>query len=87
MILHPEKLRFAGIQNVTINLPQCAYKTFPNNNIAESSLDYNDKDNLNLFLEKIDQALCLAVKAHLHKKKFLKMMMENPSGPLWLITG
>ena len=85
MILHPEKLRFAGIQNVTINLPQCAYKTFPNNNIAESSLDYNDKDNLNLFLEKIDQALCLAVKAHLHKKKFLKMMMENPSGPLWQI--
>ncbi|MDD4896489.1 MAG: anaerobic ribonucleoside-triphosphate reductase, partial [Atribacterota bacterium] len=26
MIRHPEKLRFAGIQNVTINLPQCAYR-------------------------------------------------------------
>jgi len=85
MILHPEKLRFAGIQNVTINLPQCAYKTFPKNNISESSLDSNDEDNLKLFFKKIDQALCLAVKAHLQKKIFLKMMMKKPSGPLWQI--
>jgi ribonucleoside-triphosphate reductase len=85
MILHPEKLRFAGIQNVTINLPQCAYKTFPKNNISESSLDLNDEDNLKLFFKKIDQALCLAVKAHLQKKIFLKMMMKKPSGPLWQI--
>ena len=86
MIQYPEKLRFAGIQNVTINLPQCAYKTFPNNNISESSFNLNDEDNLKLFLEKIDQALCLAVSAHLQKKKFLEMMMENPSGPLWQIS-
>jgi len=85
MIQHPEKLRFAGVQNVTINLPQCAYKTFPNNNISESSLNLNDEDNLKLFFVKIDQTLCLAVQAHLQKKKFLKMMMENPSGPLWQI--
>ena len=85
MILHPEKLRFAGIQNVTINLPQCAYKTFPKNNISESSLDLNDEDNLKLFFKKIDQALCLAVKAHSQKKIFLKMMMKKPSGPLWQI--
>ncbi|GAH44633.1 unnamed protein product, partial [marine sediment metagenome] len=38
-----------------------------------------------MFLEKIDQALRLAVKAHLQKKKFLKMMMENSNGPLWQI--
>jgi len=85
MILHPEKLRFAGIQNVTINLPQCAYKAFPKNNISEFSLDLNDEDNLKLFFKKIDQALCLAVKAHLQKKIFLKMMMKKPSGPLWQI--
>jgi len=85
MILHPEKLRFAGIQNVTINLPQCAYKAFSKNNISESSLDLNDEDNLKLFFKKIDQALCLAVKAHLQKKIFLKMMMKKPSGPLWQI--
>jgi len=87
MILHPEKLRFAGIQNVTINLPQCAYKAYPNNKIfgSFSFLDTKNADSIELFLEKIDQALRLAVKAHLQKKKFLKMMMENSNGPLWQI--
>jgi ribonucleoside-triphosphate reductase len=85
MILRPEKLRFAGIQNVTINLPQCAYKTFPNNNVSESFFNYNDEENLKLFFGKIDEALHLAVQAHLQKKKFLRMMMESPSGPLWQI--
>jgi len=85
MILHPEKLRFAGIQNVTINLPQCAYRAFSDNKISEPFLDINNTNSIELFLEKIDQALCLAVKAHLQKKKFLKMMMENPNEPLWQI--
>jgi len=85
MISHPEKLRFAGIQNVTINLPQCAYKAFPNNKIFGYFLDTKNADSIELFLENIDQALHLAVKAHLQKKKFLKMMMENSDGPLWQI--
>ncbi|HER24172.1 MAG TPA: anaerobic ribonucleoside-triphosphate reductase [Candidatus Atribacteria bacterium] len=85
MIKYPEKLRFAGIQNVTINLPQCAYRAFPDNMISGSFHDVKNANVLALFLEKIDQALCLAVRAHLQKKKFLGMMMENPSGPLWQI--
>jgi anaerobic ribonucleoside-triphosphate reductase len=85
MIEHPEKLRFAGIQNVTINLPQCAYRAFPDNKVSGSFLEAKNTDNIALFLEKTDQALCLAVRAHLQKKKFLEMMMETPSGPLWQI--
>jgi len=85
MILHPEKLRFAGIQNVTINLPQCAYMAFSDSKISGPFLDINNADSIELFFEKIDQALGLTVKAHLQKKRFLKMMMENPSGPLWQI--
>jgi anaerobic ribonucleoside-triphosphate reductase len=85
MIQHPEKLRFAGVQNVTINLPQCAYRAFPNNKISGFFLNAKNADSIALFLEEIDQALCLAVQAHLQKKKFLEMMMENPSGPLWQI--
>lgn len=85
MIKHPEKLRFAGIQNVTINLPQCAYRAFPNDKISESFRDTKNSDSIALFLEKIDQALTLAVGAHLQKKKFLETMMENPNGPLWQI--
>lgn len=85
MILHPEKLRFAGIQNVTINLPQCAYKAYPNNKILAPFLATKNANSIELFLEKIDLALHLAVQAHLQKKKFLKMMMENSDGPLWQI--
>jgi len=85
MILHPEKLRFAGIQNVTINLPQCAYKAYPNNKILAPFLATKNANSIELFLEKIDLALHLAVQAHLQKKKFLKRMMENSDGPLWQI--
>ncbi|MEA2022011.1 MAG: anaerobic ribonucleoside-triphosphate reductase, partial [Candidatus Caldatribacteriota bacterium] len=85
MILHPEKLRFAGIQNVSLNLPQCAYRAF----IEKESIDNSIKKDtqiiekrLDSFFENIDEALKLAVKAHQEKKVFLKMMMENPNGPL-----
>jgi len=85
MISHPEKLRFAGIQNVTINLPQCAYRTFLNREISDSSFNKINVENIELFFEKIDQALHLAIQAHLQKKKILKTMMENSDGPLWQI--
>lgn len=85
MIYHPEKLRFAGIQNVTINLPQCAYRAFSNRRISDSSFNYSKVENIELFFEKIDQALHLAIQAHLQKKKILKIMMENSDRPLWQI--
>ena len=85
MITHPEKLRFAGIQNVTINLPQCAYRAFSNRGISDPSFNYSTKESIELFFEKIDQALHLAIQAHLEKKKFLKMMMVNSDGALWEI--
>lgn len=85
MITHPEKLRFAGIQNVTINLPQCAYRAFSNRGISDSSFNYSKMENIELFFEKIDQALHLAIQAHLQKKIFLKMMMVNSDGALWEI--
>ena len=85
MITHPEKLRFAGIQNVTINLPQCSYRAFSNRGISDSSFNYSKMENIELFFEKIDQALHLTIQAHLQKKKFLKMMMVNSDGALWEI--
>jgi len=86
MILKPEKLRFAGIQNVTINLPQCAYRAFDNIEVVEENFkDNGQKRTLDLFFEKVDQAIKLAIQAHLQKKDFLKAMMKNPNGPLWQI--
>ncbi|MCK4241273.1 MAG: anaerobic ribonucleoside-triphosphate reductase [Candidatus Atribacteria bacterium] len=86
MIYHPEKLRFAGMQNVTINLPQCAYRAFTNAGGSDASFKDNGKiKGIDLFFEKVNQALKVAIQAHLQKKKFLKMMMENSDGPLWQI--
>jgi len=85
MILHPEKLRFAGIQNVSLNLPQCAYRAFKKYQQDVDTLDDGTMNNgrMERFFKNIDEALKLAIKAHQEKKAFLKMMMENPNGPLW----
>lgn len=83
MIKKPEKLRFSGIQNVTINLPQCAYRTLRENNIQSDTK--NLQGLFNQFFRQIESALKVVVKAHQEKKKFLKQMMVSPNGPLWQI--
>lgn len=69
MVEHPESMRFCGFQNVTINLPQAAYRA--------------GKDNINQLYEDIDGAMNLAMKAHLEKKKFIGDLMKGPSMPMW----
>ncbi len=81
MIKHPEKLRFAGIQNVTINLPQCAYRVVHNNSVVNLST----QEKFSLFFEQIESTLKLVVKAHQEKKLFLQQLMNSPEGPLWQI--
>lgn len=82
MIRHPEKLRFAGIQNVTINLPQCAYRATKNNDQRKS---YSEQEKFNRFFEQIESTLQLVVKAHQEKKLFLQRLMSSPEAPLWQI--
>lgn len=71
MIKHPEKMRFCGFQNVTINLPQAAYRAARKN-----------RKNLEGVLGEIEGAMELAVKAHLEKRKFTAHMMQKDR-PLW----
>lgn len=66
MLKYPEKLRFCGFQNVTINLPQAAYK---------------GKD-LESTLREIDDAMELALKAHLQKKEFIQDLLEKDGTPM-----
>ena len=83
MIKNPEKMRFSGIQNVTLNLPQCAYRALKNsNNLTGGKEKSGLFDN---FFQQIEAALKLAIKAHQEKKKFLKQMMDSPDGPLWQV--
>ncbi|MDD5729434.1 MAG: anaerobic ribonucleoside-triphosphate reductase, partial [Victivallales bacterium] len=69
MIEHPESMRFCGFQNVTINLPQAAYRA--------------GKNNVDGLLKEIEKAMDIAAKAHLQKKEFIKRLMSEPGMPMW----
>jgi anaerobic ribonucleoside-triphosphate reductase len=71
VIKHPESMRFCGFQNVTINLPQAAYRA--------------GEGNFEELLKEIEEAVRLAMKAHIQKKKFIAGLMSAPHLPLWQI--
>jgi ribonucleoside-triphosphate reductase len=71
MIQHPESMRFCGFQNVTINLPQCAYRA--------------GRGNFEKLAREIENMMDLAVQAHLEKKKFIQSLMIQENLPLWQI--
>lgn len=68
MIQHPESMRFCGFLNVTLNLPQAAYR-------AEGDLDKT--------IEEIRKTMDTAAKAHLQKKTFIRKISSQPGAPLW----
>jgi ribonucleoside-triphosphate reductase (formate) len=71
MLKHIESMRFCGFQNVTVNLPQCAYRAGPGN-----------WDGIK---HEIDKAMDIVMKAHLQKKAFIKRLMATPEMPLWQV--
>ena len=71
MLKHPESMRFCGFQNITINLPQAAYRAGPGN--------------LDGLYKEIDRAMDVAFKAHAEKRRFVSQMMSSPEMPLWQI--
>lgn len=71
MIRHPESMRFCGFQNVTLNLPQAAFRAGRGN---------FDK----VFIE-VEKLLDIAIQAHLQKKRFAQSLMSAPNMPLWQI--
>ncbi|MFH1416183.1 MAG: anaerobic ribonucleoside-triphosphate reductase [Elusimicrobiota bacterium] len=73
IVKHPEKMRFCGFQNVSINLPQASYRAAR-----------NGRKNLEGVLNEIEKAVEIAVNAHLEKREFTKEMMK-PGNPLWSV--
>jgi len=71
MLKHLESMRFCGFQNVTINLPQAAYRAGP--------------DNVEGLYREIDKAMDIAFKAHYQKRAFIGQLMGAPNRPLWQI--
>ncbi len=70
-IRHPESMRFCGFQNVTVNLPQCAYRA--------------GRGNFEALEREIDEMIGLTVKAHRQKRAFIGSLMTSPEMPLWQI--
>ncbi len=74
MLKHPESMRFCGFQNVTINIPQAAYR----------AARTGDKNIEGLYRE-LDATMELAVQAHLEKKGKIADMIKEPGRPLYQI--
>ncbi|MEE9605195.1 MAG: anaerobic ribonucleoside-triphosphate reductase, partial [Candidatus Scalindua sp.] len=60
-----------GFQNVTVSLPQAAYRA--------------GKGDFDKLYREIDKGIDIAIKAHLQKKKFISRLMSGPEMPLWEI--
>lgn len=76
VLKHPESMRFCGFQNVTINLPQAAYRAKEKGKTIDEQTDALLKD--------IDESMDLAMKSHLEKKTWAESLMK-PGLPLWEI--
>ncbi|OGR96459.1 MAG: hypothetical protein A2016_10820 [Elusimicrobia bacterium GWF2_62_30] len=66
LLKHPECIRFTGFQNVTINLPQAAFKG----------------KTLQGTLKEISKAMDLAMKAHQQKKVYTQTLLDTDGSPL-----
>ncbi len=66
MLKYPERLRFTGFQNVTINIAQASY-------IGK---------NLTGTLKQIEKVMETALKAHQQKAKFMKRLLETDGSPM-----
>lgn len=65
-VKNPEKLRFVGFQNVTINFPQAAYRGVK----------------LEGVLDDISKSMELAYRAHMQKKAFIQKELDTDGSPL-----
>ena len=74
MLRHPESMRFCGFQNVTINVPQCAYRAARAGQRTFEGL-----------AGEVDKMMDLAVKAHEQKRNRIAEMIGGPGYPLWQI--
>lgn len=72
LLKYPEKLRFCGFQNVTLNLPQIGYRA------VGDTLE----ERLKSALKEIDETMLLALKAHTNKRRYIQTLLESEGSPL-----
>lgn len=72
LLKEPERIRFCGFQNISINIPQCSYR-------AEG--DFKST------LSEIRKAMDIAIKGHLQKKSFIEKIGKEPGSPMYEVVG
>jgi len=72
LLKHPEKIRFCGFQNVTINLPRIGYEAKGNN--LEEKIQYTFKE--------LDRMMYIVLKAHAEKAKEIQKLLDTDGAPL-----
>ncbi len=77
ILKYPEKMRFCGFQNVSINLPQAAFR----------SMGTTQKEKLDSFLEEIDKTMLLALKAHTNKRRYIQYLFDTEGSPMRTMGG
>jgi anaerobic ribonucleoside-triphosphate reductase len=77
ILKHPEKMRFCGFQNVSLNLPQATYRA-KGNNIEEK---------LQSSLKEIDEIMLLGLKAHTDKRKYIQYLFDTEGSPMRTMGG
>ncbi len=74
MLRHPESMRFCGFQNVTINIPQAAFRA-----------SRKGRADLEGLLAEIEATMELCAQAHLEKRSRIEEMMSELGRPLYQI--
>lgn len=72
ILKHPEKMRFCGFQNVSINLPQAGYRA--KGDTLEEKIDSS--------FEEIEKAMLVALKAHTNKRRYIQKLLDTNGMPL-----
>jgi len=72
ILKHPEKIRFCGFQNVSINLPQAGFRA------SGDTLEQK----INSTLEEIDKVMILALKAHTNKRRYVQTLLDTDGSPM-----
>jgi len=70
MLKYPERLSFVGFQNITINIPQAAYKSKKKDEGLEGTI------------KEIENSMEIAYKAHIQKKSYIQKLLDTDGSPL-----
>jgi anaerobic ribonucleoside-triphosphate reductase len=77
ILKNPERMRFCGVQNVSMDLPQVAFKA--KGQTLEEKFEST--------LSEIEKTMVIALKAHTNKRRYIQELFDNPASPLHVMGG